>query len=354
MRLLLFIVVLLISQIGISQVSDQNKMSYQAVIFDADGQIVQDGTVGVQVSILQGSSSGTAVYVERHQKLTNTNGLLTLEIGGGTVQAGTYGDIDWSTGPYFFKTETDPEGGTNYSLTGVNQMLSVPYALHAKTVEMESDPTFSSSVASNITAADTAKWSNKQDQLTAGANITISGNTISATASSGGGTSSNSFYLGQDTLGGIVYFLYYDSSNEPHGLIVNKSQQSNTKWLNDNSVINCNSSYDGWKNTLFMTNGDSPARDYVAQLNTNKDEGFSDWYIPAYFELFLLFHNGFFVDKTADDISCDGLNIGGISGSYYWCSTEDYLKARALNFKTGAMESKTKTEGHFVRAIRKF
>ena len=44
----------------------------------------------------------------------------------------------------------------------------------------ESDPVFAASAAASITASDISAWSGKQDALTAGSNITISGNTISA------------------------------------------------------------------------------------------------------------------------------------------------------------------------------
>lgn len=109
------------------------KMTYQAVIRNATNNLVVSSPVGMQISILQGSPTGTAVYVETHTPTTNANGLATLEIGGGSIVSGTFSSIDWSNGPYFIKTETDPTGGTTYTITGTNQLLSVPYALFAKT-----------------------------------------------------------------------------------------------------------------------------------------------------------------------------------------------------------------------------
>lgn len=107
-------------------------MSYQAVIRDNNNDLVANQAVGMQISILQGFSSGTAVYEETHTPTTNDNGLATIMIGNGTVVSGDITTIDWANGPYFIKTETDPTGGTNYSITGTSQLLSVPYALHAK------------------------------------------------------------------------------------------------------------------------------------------------------------------------------------------------------------------------------
>ncbi|MBO6080773.1 MAG: hypothetical protein J6P54_07395 [Bacteroidales bacterium] len=108
------------------------KFSYQAVVRDASNQLINSHAVGVRVSVLQGAASGNPVYVETHTVTTNANGLMTLEIGAGSVQQGTFTDIDWANGPYFLKTETDPNGGTNYSVTSSQQLLSVPYALFAK------------------------------------------------------------------------------------------------------------------------------------------------------------------------------------------------------------------------------
>ncbi|MFM2207809.1 MAG: hypothetical protein RL213_1784 [Bacteroidota bacterium] len=108
------------------------KMNFQAVIRNSANDLVSSQPVNIRISLLQGSVSGTPVYVENHAVSTNINGLATLEIGNGTVQSGDFATIDWSAGPYFLKTETDPNGGNNYSVTGVSQFLSVPYALFAE------------------------------------------------------------------------------------------------------------------------------------------------------------------------------------------------------------------------------
>ena len=105
------------------------RFSYQAVIRDDANQLLNNQSVGIRLSILQGSATGTAVYVETHTSSTSTNGLVSLQVGGGTVVSGAMAQIDWASGPYFIKTETDPSGGNNYSIAGSSQMLSVPYAL---------------------------------------------------------------------------------------------------------------------------------------------------------------------------------------------------------------------------------
>jgi|GEM_PF-1133080 len=120
-------------QCSLSDVFGQapQSISYQAVIRNASDVLVTNYTIGMQVSILQGSSTGTAVYVETHTPTTNANGLATIAIGNGTVVSGTFATIDWSAGPYYIETETDPNGGINYTITGTQQFLSVPFALYS-------------------------------------------------------------------------------------------------------------------------------------------------------------------------------------------------------------------------------
>ncbi|MFK7922655.1 MAG: collagen-like protein [Bacteroidia bacterium] len=108
-------------------------MSYQAVVRNASDALVQNSPVGMQISILQGGAAGTPVYVETQTPNTNANGLVSIEIGSGIVVLGDFATIDWTAGPYFIKTETDPTGAANYTISGSSQMMSVPYALYAKT-----------------------------------------------------------------------------------------------------------------------------------------------------------------------------------------------------------------------------
>jgi len=108
--------------------------SYQAVVRDAGGQIVKEQDVGLRLSILQGSETGTMVYSERHQETTTAQGLVSLVVGEGTVETGDFGAIDWESGPYYLKVEVDLAGGSSYETLGVSALQSVPYALQAGTV----------------------------------------------------------------------------------------------------------------------------------------------------------------------------------------------------------------------------
>ena len=117
---------------GISLAQAPQKMSYQAVIRNSSNNLVESSPIGMRISILQGSATGTPVYVETQSTSTNANGLVSLKIGTGAVVSGALSTIDWSLGSYFIKTESDITGGTNYTITGSTELLSVPYALYAE------------------------------------------------------------------------------------------------------------------------------------------------------------------------------------------------------------------------------
>lgn len=111
-----------------------NLMSYQAVIRNNSNVLVTNQSIGMQISILQGSATGSVVYTETQTPNSNSNGLVSIEIGAGTVVLGDFSTINWADGPYYINTETDLLGGSNYTITGTFQLLSVPYALYADNV----------------------------------------------------------------------------------------------------------------------------------------------------------------------------------------------------------------------------
>ena len=105
------------------------KMSYQAVIRNSNDSLLISTQVGMRISLVQGAPSGTVVFSETQTATTNANGLVSLQIGMGTAVSGTFACIDWAAGPYYVKTETDLNGGNNYTIISSNELLSVPYAL---------------------------------------------------------------------------------------------------------------------------------------------------------------------------------------------------------------------------------
>ncbi len=109
-------------------------ISYQAIALNISGSPVVSGNVGIRLSVLDNSVTGTNLYTETHTKTTNAQGLFNLVIGQGAATSGTFSTINWGTNSKFLKVELDVAGGTNYVLVGTTQLLSVPYALFAEKV----------------------------------------------------------------------------------------------------------------------------------------------------------------------------------------------------------------------------
>ena len=275
------------------------KMSYQAVIRDNGNILVASAPVGMQISILQGSAAGTAVYVETQTANTNVNGLVSLQIGNGTVVSGTFSGINWAAGPYFIKTETDPTGGSSYTITGTSELLSVPYALFA---------------ANGIT----------------------------------------NHFIGESYGGGIVFYVY---DNGQHGLIAAVADQSTgMQWYNgtfrytgttgdglgagvmDTAMIVAIQAVD---NQPFQIPGNFAAKlcaDYSVTIGSIT---YGDWYLPSKYELNLLY-----LQQAV---------VGGFTGFYYWSSTEvDNITALTQEFLSGSQSSLVKGGTFSVRAIRSF
>lgn len=106
--------------------------SYQAVVRDLSNNPIANTTLGVQITILRGSTTGSNIFRETHNPVTNSAGLVSLEVGMGNIINGDLQSIDWNNGPYFIEQAIDPAGGTNYTITSTTQLLSVPYALYSR------------------------------------------------------------------------------------------------------------------------------------------------------------------------------------------------------------------------------
>ena len=127
MRSFVAILMALISVANVFAAVPEN-ISYQAIVRNSTDELVRNQPISMRISILKDSAGGQEVFAETHQTLTNTNGVVSVQIGSLNPM-----QVDWSAGPYLLKTEIDLQGGTNYTITGTSQMLSVPYALYAKT-----------------------------------------------------------------------------------------------------------------------------------------------------------------------------------------------------------------------------
>jgi hypothetical protein len=296
-RVTLSFIIVLICLISSAQIPQ--KMSYQAVIRDAGNVLVTNQTVGMRVSILKGSESGTAVYVETQTSTTNSNGMVTIEIGGGTIVTGTFAGIDWSTGTYFIKTETDPAGGTSYTITATSQLLSVPYALFAMRV--------------------------------------------------------GEHYIGELFGGGIIFYVDPTGS---HGLICSMLNL-NGIWSQYPNNVGAGSHWEGQENTnkiidqLFY---DTLSAAMICHKYVNAVYGtgiYSDWFLPAIDELAFIYKVIYELNKTLKKYGIDEYNY--VRGSY-WSSTESEMNMAAEYFymTEGKILLAGKNIECFIRPIRAF
>ena len=367
------------------------KMSYQAIVRDGTNALVTSSAVGMQISILQGSASGTAVYVEIQTPTSNANGLVSLEIGAGTVVSGSFNTIDWANGPYFIKTDTDPAGGTNYTITGTSQLLSVPYALYAVTAgnntpgpqgpagsngtngadgssayEIAVANGFVGSEAQWLTSLVGATGAQGPIGLTGATGATGSQGPIGLTGPAGAtgpqgpqgpaGTGSFTHYIGEEFGGGVVFHLWKDASGVEHGLIVDKTDLSTSQvWSNINGTLigaSAQSSWDGLSNSNAIAGQAGHTGSAAALCLNSTNGGQSDWYLPSIDELSLLWHSRFNVNKSLSAIG--GATVLPIS-AFYWSSTE-YVGnyAWGFGFNNGNANFEDKSLTFYVRAVRAF
>jgi hypothetical protein len=290
------------------------KMSYQAVVRDASNALVTSQAVGMQLSILQGGATGASVYVETQTPTSNANGLVTLEIGSGTVISGDFTSIDWANDTYFIQTETDPTGGTTYTITGTSQLMSVPYALHAKTAE-------------SITG-------------------TVTGH-----------------YVGELFGGGIVFYVYNNGANGLIASLDDLDGGSGVAWSGNTATLigtTAQSFYDGASNTAAMIVQDATANKAGTLCVNYTSDSQSDWYLPASWELNLLYNSAFRINTILENDgigTTNGLNPENINPTYghYWSSTEKGSNtAWNCGFNYGTSNYTTKANVHRVRAVRAF
>jgi hypothetical protein len=168
-------------------------INYQAVVRDLAGATITNAPVGLKLALVQTSATGTVVYEESFSTFSNDFGLVNVIFGQGTVITGSFANVDWSMGPYFIEVAADVTGGTNYSVLGTQQLMSVPYALYAKSAEnsfsgdyndltnQPTIPTMTSQLTNDsgfITSPDDADadpTNEIQDITLSGSNLTLSG-----------------------------------------------------------------------------------------------------------------------------------------------------------------------------------
>jgi len=385
---------------------------YQAVARNASGDVVAGQAVGMQISILQSSESGTTIYTETHVDSTNQFGLVTLEIGTGTT-TDDFTAIDWSNDIYFIQIEMDATGGTSYVLIGTSQLLSVPYALHAKTAanifsgsynDLSNKPTNATTTTDGfMSSADKTKLNDLQNadgsetKITAGANVTVTGtgttaspyvvnavismtelqrNALTPTAGiivynsttnkpnyyngtewmNYDGTSAKTVADGVSHQGGIISYIFQSGdpgyiAGETHGLIAATADQSTSKqWTTStyHSVTVPSSA-------TSLTDGLANSNAIVAQA------GVGTTYAAGLCRAYSASGDGGLNDwylPSKDELNKLYLNkaaVGGFASAYYWSSTEDNGgNAWLQDFNNGDQNGNYKSSTNRVRAVRAF
>ena len=192
-KLLLIILSLLVGVMVWGQAPQALK--YQAVARNSAGEVLANQAVSFRISVLRGSATGASVYTETHTgKTTNAFGLVDLEIGRGSVSSGSFATISWESSGYFLKVEMDPAGGSSYQVMGTTPLLSVPYALHAMTVEVD-----------NVDDADHDATNEIQGLSISGTVLTLSkgGGSVTLPSSGGGDNWGTQTVVSDATLAGL-------------------------------------------------------------------------------------------------------------------------------------------------------
>jgi len=253
---------------------------YQAVLRDASNIILTNQTVGVRLTIQQGSIGGTAVYTETFAATTNAYGLVNLEIGTGTT-SDDFSTIDWASGSYFMETAVDVAGGTNYSVMGTSQLMSVPYALYAKTSGNGVGP--QGPAGNNGLDGAPGPMGPQGPAGNDGATGPIGPQGATGPQGPAGGTSPTYTIGLWPELGGYVFWV---SADGMHGLVLETQEQGYSNW------------YD--------------APDLISNPNNHSPDGqkFRDWRLPTKYEL---------SELQLQQMTLPNLN----TTDYHWSSTEN-------------------------------
>lgn len=335
---ILIAVFLIAGEFLLQQASAQTpqKMSYQVLIRNNSNTLVTNAQIGMRISILQGSPTGTPVYTETQTPTTNEFGLVKIEIGSGEG----FNSIAWASNTYYIKTETDPQGGTNYSIIGACQLLSVPYALQAK--KSESFVGMTQLQIDALTPDAGLIVYNTTTKNLVYYNGTVSKNIITQPINSGG------ISIGQSYQGGTVFYI--DATGQ-HGLIAALTDIPALKWCvgttytSTGAISTAIGSGNANTNAIIASQG---AGSYAAKACADLvSGGYSDWYLPSADELKLLYTN-------------IAIYTGMNATTRYWTSSETtgdstFGKALAVRWSDGVLTvGNNKDFIYPARAVRSF
>lgn len=130
---ILLIVLLAQFQLINTQAQAPLAIPYQAVARNGSGNLLANQLISLRLNIIDSVINGVILYKETQVVTTNSLGLFTIYIGQGIVVSGSFNTINWGKNSKFLKVEMDAAGGNNFSTLGTSQLMSVPFALNAKT-----------------------------------------------------------------------------------------------------------------------------------------------------------------------------------------------------------------------------
>jgi uncharacterized protein YjdB len=372
---------------------------YQAAARTSSGAVIASQPVGVRFTIRDSAATGAVLYSETHTPTTTAQGLFTVQIGQGTPVAGSFSGINWGHNAKYLQVELDATGGITYTHIGTQQLLSVPYALHATSVKLRVSSTGDTLYSGNgnyviipgisaanctvsagtiagtatVTAGSTTTlsnattggtWSSSNTGIaTVGTGGVVSGvaagtATISYTVTNSCGSAvatravtvnANPMAIGTNFGGGKIAYILQPGdpgyvAGETRGLIAAPSDIEMAAWWNVG--FQTTGAYDtaigtGMANTNTIVTAQGVGT-YAAKLCADLVlGGYSDWYLPSKAEL-----NKLYINKSS---------IGGFASGVYWSSSETSATATWVhNFYNNDVHNGSKNSILHTRAIRFF
>jgi hypothetical protein len=331
-----FIHLLLLSTIasGVFAQAPQ-KMNYQGVARDNAGNVLANQNIGLRLSILSGSVSGTVEFQETQSATTNNFGLFNIQIGTGTVISST-GEIGWGNASHYLKVEMDATGGSNYVEMGTSELVSVPYALYAEHAGLPDGSNYG-----EMQYWDGTNWveipaGTQGEQLTLCYGVPQWGPCLAVGDFYQGGRVAKLITPGQPGYDNLV----------PHGLIVSAvNQGTDIPWSTTNLVTGAtDASYGAGSANTNLIVAAHGAGYYAAWIcDTLTLNGYSDWYLPSLGEAIVLNQNR--------------IALGLQTNGFIWTSTEENISsAYAMLFSANStgISGAGKSPAISVRAVRTF
>lgn len=405
----------------------RNSMSYKFEARDQYNEIISEQGIGVKISIMKSPTSRSVVYIETHVSEADIDGIVSLRIGTGTpfdpnvaayddkdkdkdenenaddevnededavqeivVQTEKFASINWKAAPYYIKIEIDPEGGDNYRVKTINQLMRVPFAseaVYAKTAyyasragnvfsgnykDLKNKPVLTYYFAdkdgdgfgdpySAINAHQLPEGFVENDTDCDDDNPSVYPNSPEII---GNGIDEDcvGYDIGMYAKGGVIFYIFKEGEKgykdgEFHGLVCSIIDLGKASWgckgvrLYDSDELG---STFGSKNSKNIINNCAEAStavrkcaSYSVTLAGNK---YKDWFLPSKNEL-----NEMYLQK--DIISITSQANGGQKFKYawYWSSSEHSKRSASWqDFNNGIQSYHRKSGALGVRAVRQF